>query len=154
MSWDQLEGSWEHAKTTLKSRWAKLTDDDLHTAAARRDELVGKLQQRYGLLKDDAERQIDDWMKTFEASVDDGKKLAERAGDGAKELEDKAEKKLSELRGRAEALRQEAAERAGVVTDWGKNAARFVENVTSSPPVRHDRDAHAPTRAQTKHTEP
>ena len=43
----------------------KLTDDEIDVVEGRRDELVGKIQQRYGIAKDQAERQVDDWIKEF-----------------------------------------------------------------------------------------
>jgi uncharacterized protein YjbJ (UPF0337 family) len=46
----------------IKSKWAKLTDDDLRNLDAKKDDLVAKLQERYGILKDDAERQVDEWL--------------------------------------------------------------------------------------------
>jgi uncharacterized protein YjbJ (UPF0337 family) len=43
----------------VKSKWAKLNDDDLQNLAAKKDDLVGKIQERYGIVKDEAERQVD-----------------------------------------------------------------------------------------------
>ncbi len=65
MNWAQIEGQWNEAKGQLKSKWAKLTDDDLDNVAGKRDQLVGKLQQHYGILKDDAEKQLDEWIAKF-----------------------------------------------------------------------------------------
>ena len=65
MNWTQIEGQWNEAKGQLKSKWAKLTDDDLDNAAGKKDQLVGKLQQHYGILKDDAEKQLDEWIAKF-----------------------------------------------------------------------------------------
>ena len=65
MNWTQIEGQWNQAKGQLKSKWAKLTDDDLDNAAGKKDQLVGKLQQRYGILKEDAEKQLDEWIAKF-----------------------------------------------------------------------------------------
>ena len=62
MNWTQIEGRWHVLTGQLKSEWAKLTDDDLANVAGKKDQLVGKLQERYGLLKDDAEKQIDKWL--------------------------------------------------------------------------------------------
>lgn len=61
MNWDQIEGNWKEFKGAAKEQWGKLTDDDLTRAAGRRDQLAGCLQQRYGLAKEDAERQIDEF---------------------------------------------------------------------------------------------
>ena len=58
MTWDQIEGNWKQFKGHVKEKWGKLTDNDLTTVAGKRDELVGKLQERYGWDKDHAEREI------------------------------------------------------------------------------------------------
>ena len=73
MNWTQIEGQWNEAKGQLKSMWAKLTDDDLDNVAGKRDQLVGKLQQHYGILKDDAEKQLDEWIAKFAPSNDKDK---------------------------------------------------------------------------------
>jgi len=62
MNWDTIEGRWDQLKGDVKSRWAKLTDDDVAAVGAKRDKLIGKLQERYGLLKDDAASQVDRWI--------------------------------------------------------------------------------------------
>jgi uncharacterized protein YjbJ (UPF0337 family) len=62
MNWTQVEGKWSELKGHVKSKWSKLTDDDLGMLKGKRDELVGKIQQRYGIMKDEAERQVDEWV--------------------------------------------------------------------------------------------
>ena len=62
MNWSQIEGQWHQVKGEMKSRWAKLTDDDHKNVAGKKDQLIGKLQERYGILKEDAEKQIDEWI--------------------------------------------------------------------------------------------
>jgi uncharacterized protein YjbJ (UPF0337 family) len=62
MNWDIIQGRWGQLVGDIKVKWAKLSDDDLTHASARKDQLVGKIQERYGLLKDDAERQVDAWI--------------------------------------------------------------------------------------------
>jgi uncharacterized protein YjbJ (UPF0337 family) len=63
MNWDRVEGSWKTFKGQVKQQWGKLTDDDLDVIAGRRDELVGRIQNAYGLSRDDADRQIREWEK-------------------------------------------------------------------------------------------
>lgn len=65
MNWDQIEGKWKQMKGKAQEQWGRLTDDELDVAAGRRDVLVGKVQEKYGLAKAEAERQIDDWSKTL-----------------------------------------------------------------------------------------
>jgi len=62
MNWNQIEGQWKNLSGQLKSQWAKLTDDDLKNIAGKKEQLVGTLQQRYGMVKDDAEKQINKWL--------------------------------------------------------------------------------------------
>jgi uncharacterized protein YjbJ (UPF0337 family) len=61
MNWDQLKGQWKQMKGQARTRWGKLTDDDLETVAGHRDQLVGRIQERYGIAKEQAEREVDDW---------------------------------------------------------------------------------------------
>ncbi len=64
MNWDRIEGQWKHAMGKAKEQWGKLTDDDLDVVAGRRDQLAGKIQERYGVAKEEAEQQIAAWSKT------------------------------------------------------------------------------------------
>lgn len=62
MNWDRIEGNWKQFKGSAKEKWGKLTDDDLTMVEGRRDQLAGKIQERYGVGKEQAEKQIDEWM--------------------------------------------------------------------------------------------
>lgn len=62
MDWNRVEGNWKQALGRVKEQWGKLTDDDLDTINGQRDQLEGKLQERYGYAKDQARKEIDDWM--------------------------------------------------------------------------------------------
>ncbi len=59
MNWDRIEGNWKQFKGKVKVQWGKLTDDDLDVIAGKRDQLVGKIQEQYGIGKDEAEKQVD-----------------------------------------------------------------------------------------------
>ena len=59
MNWDRIEGNWKQFKGTVKARWGKLTDDELDVIAGKRMELSGRIQEAYGLTKEQAERQIE-----------------------------------------------------------------------------------------------
>jgi uncharacterized protein YjbJ (UPF0337 family) len=56
----------------VKSKWAKLTDDDLNLIGAKKDALVGKIQERYGILRDEAEKQVDEWVSKLPSRHDAG----------------------------------------------------------------------------------
>ncbi|MBZ0297052.1 MAG: CsbD family protein [Anaerolineae bacterium] len=64
MLWDQIAGKWTEIKGQVRTQWGRLTDDDLEQIRGNRDILVGRLQQRYGLAKEEINRQIDDWVGT------------------------------------------------------------------------------------------
>jgi len=81
MNWDQIEGKWKQAKGGVKQQWAKLTDDDLTYMSGKKDELVGKIQERYGITREEAQRQADDWAR--DARFDDE---VERAASNANRL--------------------------------------------------------------------
>jgi uncharacterized protein YjbJ (UPF0337 family) len=61
MNWDEVAGKWNQLKGYAKERWGKLTDDDLTVIDGKRDRMVGKIQERYGITKEKAEEQIRDW---------------------------------------------------------------------------------------------
>lgn len=63
MNWDQVEGKWKQLKGSVKQKWGKLTDSDLDYIAGKRDEFTGKLQERYGLAKEEAQKEADEWLK-------------------------------------------------------------------------------------------
>jgi uncharacterized protein YjbJ (UPF0337 family) len=65
MNTDQFSGKWKQMKGAAKQQWGKLTDDDLEVIAGQRDSLVGKLQERYGMVKEDAQKKADEWLKTY-----------------------------------------------------------------------------------------
>ena len=62
MNWDTIKGNWSQMTGKVKEEWGDLTDDDLTEAAGERDQLVGKIQARYGVAKDEAERQVDSFV--------------------------------------------------------------------------------------------
>ncbi len=61
MNWDRIEGNWKQLKGQVKEGWGKLTDDDISIINGKRDQLVGKIQERYGCAKDEADRQVKAW---------------------------------------------------------------------------------------------
>lgn len=65
MNWDQIAGRWIELKGKVRAKWGKLTDDDLAVIAGKRDQLAGILQQRYGLVKEQAEKELDEFAKSL-----------------------------------------------------------------------------------------
>jgi uncharacterized protein YjbJ (UPF0337 family) len=65
MNWDQVAGKWKQYKGQAKEKWGKLTDDDLDVIDGRRQQLVGKIQERYGLARDAAESQADEFVRSL-----------------------------------------------------------------------------------------
>ena len=65
MNWDQLTGNWKQLTGKVKEKWGKLTDDDLTVIAGKRDQLAGLIQKKYGLAKEEAEKQLDEFAKTL-----------------------------------------------------------------------------------------
>lgn len=63
MNWDQIEGKWEQMKGGVKKQWGKLTDDDVTYMGGSKDQFVGRLQERYGLAKEAAQKQADEWLQ-------------------------------------------------------------------------------------------
>jgi uncharacterized protein YjbJ (UPF0337 family) len=65
MNTDQMSGKWKQMKGAAKQQWGKLTDDDLEVIAGKRDSLIGKLQERYGMAKQEAQTKADEWLKSY-----------------------------------------------------------------------------------------
>lgn len=61
MNKDEIGGNWKQFKGKAKEKWGKLTDDDMIVIEGKRDQLVGKIQERYGYAKDQAENEVKDW---------------------------------------------------------------------------------------------
>ncbi|MEX1019405.1 MAG: CsbD family protein [Litorilinea sp.] len=62
MNNDMLKGKWNQIKGGVKSQWGELTDDDLTQAEGEYEKLVGKIQERYGYEREQAEREVNDFM--------------------------------------------------------------------------------------------
>ena len=63
MDWNSIEGMWTQAKSKVKEKWDKLTDEDLDVIEGRRDRLEGKIHQRYGFAIDHVRKEVDDWVR-------------------------------------------------------------------------------------------
>ncbi len=65
MNWDQVKGNWKQFKGQARTKWGKLTDDDLDVIDGRREQLAGKIQERYGYGKEQAEREADEFARSL-----------------------------------------------------------------------------------------
>jgi len=65
MNWDRIEGNWKQFKGEAKRKWGELTDDDLDKLGGRRDELIGKIQERKGIAREKAENEVNEWVKSL-----------------------------------------------------------------------------------------
>jgi len=70
MNSDQLQGKWKQLKGSVKKKWGKLTDDDLEVIAGNHEQLQGKIQERYGITKEEAARQIREWDAATDRDMD------------------------------------------------------------------------------------
>ena len=64
MNWKRVEENWKDMKGKIKEKWGKLTDDDLTVINGKREQLEGRIQQRYGYAKDQAKKDVDDWYNS------------------------------------------------------------------------------------------
>ena len=75
MNWDRVEGNWKQLKGKAREKWGKLTDSDFEQIAGKKDQLIGRIQERYGISKEEAQKQADEWVKvqTFDEPHHAGK---------------------------------------------------------------------------------
>ena len=76
MNWDRIQGNWKQLTGRAKEQWGKLTDDDCDVVAGRRDQLAGKIRERYGVAKDVAEKQVAEWQRSATDAWFDKEKVA------------------------------------------------------------------------------
>jgi uncharacterized protein YjbJ (UPF0337 family) len=107
MNSNQLEGQWKEIKGELKSWWGKLTDDDIEQIAGSKDKLIGVVQQKYGYLYDEAQREIDRRLNEFD-------------------------EKSHRLRGVNSAVREKARDVAATVSDTVASLKAGTEDVLNS----------------------
>ena len=70
MNSDQLQGKWKQIKGSIKEKWGKLTDDDIDVINGQQEQLVGRIQERYGIAKSEAQKQVDEWLSESETRSD------------------------------------------------------------------------------------
>jgi uncharacterized protein YjbJ (UPF0337 family) len=84
LNWDRIEGNWKQVKGKAKEQWGKLTDDQLDVIAGKRDQLVGRVQESYGITKDEAEKQVNSFATRYNSDLPDDPVVAgQKAADSA-----------------------------------------------------------------------
>lgn len=63
MNWDRVEGNWKQLKGKAREKWGKLTDSDFEQIAGKKDQLIGRIQERYGITREEAQKQADEWVR-------------------------------------------------------------------------------------------
>jgi uncharacterized protein YjbJ (UPF0337 family) len=80
MNSDQLAGKWQQMKGEAKIQWGKLTDDDLMSIGGQKDKLIGKVQERYGYAKEEAQRRVDEWLTAGSSMLNQQNKKPDQQG--------------------------------------------------------------------------
>ena len=70
MNWDRIEGNWKQFKGSAMQQWGKLTDDQLDVVAGKRDVLLGRIQEVYGISRDEGEKQLAAWQQRMQEISD------------------------------------------------------------------------------------
>jgi uncharacterized protein YjbJ (UPF0337 family) len=70
MNRDILEGKWMQLKGNIKQQWGRLTDDELDQINGRYEELVGRVQERYGYSREEAANEVDMFLNNLGTDVD------------------------------------------------------------------------------------
>jgi uncharacterized protein YjbJ (UPF0337 family) len=78
MQWDRVEDRWNQIVGAVKARWSQLTDDDLNVIAGKRAQLVGRIQERYEIARDEAQRQVEQWIASLREDEFTSDSLIER----------------------------------------------------------------------------
>ena len=71
MNWDRIEGNWKQLKGKVREEWGELTEDDVDIVGGKRENLLGKIQVRYGIAKDEAEKKLDEWADKLKDALSD-----------------------------------------------------------------------------------
>ena len=79
MNWNLIEGKWKQMKGQLREKWGNLTDDDLEMIAGKRDQLIGRLQVRYGIAKEEAAKQVDEFADSLQPREQELKRAAHQS---------------------------------------------------------------------------
>jgi uncharacterized protein YjbJ (UPF0337 family) len=76
VNWDQFDGKWKQVKGRLREKWGRLTDNDIHFIAGQREQLIGRLQERYGIAREEAEKRAEEFVTSLTAEFPPKKRAA------------------------------------------------------------------------------
>jgi uncharacterized protein YjbJ (UPF0337 family) len=79
MNWDLIEGKWKQMEGRFREQWGNLTDDDLEMITGKRDQLIGRLQVRYGIAKEEAAKQVDEFADSLQPKDKELKRAAHQS---------------------------------------------------------------------------
>jgi uncharacterized protein YjbJ (UPF0337 family) len=127
MDWNRIEGDWKRLKGNAKEQWGRLTDDDLAAINGRREQLEGKLQERYGYAKDRIKREIDNWASEVRTTV---RKVANDA-----DLSNEVDAIKDDVQKLAATIGDVAKRQAGRAQDNAVDAMRTAENYVRQNPL-------------------
>lgn len=65
MNWDRVKGDWMQHRGKIRGSWGELTDDDVARIEGSQEQLVGRIQERYGIAREEAEAQVKEWLRRF-----------------------------------------------------------------------------------------
>lgn len=74
MDWDVIEGNWKQVKSKVKQQWGNLSNEQLDMISGKRDQLIGQIQECYGVERDEAERQVTEWELQYGDMLDKGRR--------------------------------------------------------------------------------
>lgn len=69
MNSDEFQGKWNQIKGKVREKFGKLTDDDIQVIAGKKDQLLGKLQQRYGISREQSQKELDAWLVSLHTEM-------------------------------------------------------------------------------------
>ena len=125
MDWNRVEGDWKRMKGKVKEQWGLLTDDDLTAIGGRKDQLEGKIQERYGYGKDQVRKEIDSWYRS----------TALVANDNAEELAEQIEAIRADIQSLTSTVSRVANKQLGQAQDKAVEAMSNAEDVIRENPV-------------------
>jgi len=129
MNWSTLQGNWNEAKGKVKTKWGRLTDDDLMQVEGNKDRLVGVIQQKYGIGREKAEQQLEEFLST-------GEGIVAKAKEGVQEVVERGQEIVQKGKEYAREGVQQAVDKGKEVVHKGKEYAEqgreYVQNTSVS----------------------